>query len=78
MDKIIKCRDAGLACDFIICGQTEREVLDKAREHVRILHDMKNPSMEFYNKARAASHEGDCEQESEAQKEFCLGGMCRV
>ncbi len=78
MDKILKCRDVGLSCDFIICGKTEQEILDKAKEHVRILHDMKNPSMEFYNKARASIHEDDCEKEIEAQKDVCQGNRCRV
>ncbi len=78
MDKILKCRDTGLPCDFIICGQTEREVLDKAKQHARVLHDMSRLSMGFYRKAKAAIIEGDFDNEIEAEKGFCPGGTCRV
>ncbi len=60
MDKILKCGDTGLLCEFVMCGQTEREILGKAKEHARVWHDMTRLSLEFYRKARAAIHEGDC------------------
>jgi predicted small metal-binding protein len=33
--KTLRCRDAGMECDAVMSGQTEEEVMKKAKEHVR-------------------------------------------
>ena len=61
MEKELYCRDTGLDCDLMVCGKTENEVLSKAGQHVLAVHGIEGFSKEFYNKARAAIHEGHCD-----------------
>jgi len=60
-DKELYCRDIGLDCDFLACGKTEEEALSKLGQHVLATHGIEGFSKEFYNKARSAIHNGDCE-----------------
>jgi predicted small metal-binding protein len=60
MDKELYCKDVGLDCEFLACGKTEEEALNKLGQHVLAIHGAKGFSKEFYNKARSAIREGDC------------------
>jgi predicted small metal-binding protein len=35
------CKDAGMKCDFVARGNTDREVLDQAGRHAKDVHGMK-------------------------------------
>jgi AhpD family alkylhydroperoxidase len=52
----LSCRDVGVDCDFVARGRTEEEIFEKAAEHGRKEHDMKEISPELLEKARAAIH----------------------
>ncbi len=62
MDRILRCADTGLHCDYVICGQTRDEVLSTAGDHIRDFHREKF-SKGLYEKAQNAIHEGDCKEE---------------
>jgi predicted small metal-binding protein len=34
------CRDAGMSCDFVARGQSDREILDQASRHAKQSHNM--------------------------------------
>ena len=54
MEKRLGCRDAGADCDFVACGKTEEEVFQKAAEHARTDHNMKEIPKDLYDKGRSA------------------------
>jgi predicted small metal-binding protein len=54
MAKVLRCRDVGVDCDFECRGATEKEVLDKAAEHGRTTHGMKEITPDLLAKVRAA------------------------
>ncbi len=62
MNRILRCADTGLYCDFVICGQTRDEVLNSAGDHMRDFHK-KEFSKDLYIKAHDAIHEAECEKE---------------
>ena len=39
MAKVIRCKDAGFDCAEVVRGQTEEEVLQKAAEHAKAVHN---------------------------------------
>jgi len=79
MGKKLDCKDAGLDCDVSVCAQTEEEVIPQVGEHIQAIHGMKGFSKEFYDQARAAIHEGDCESgETFAPEQECPGGVCNL
>lgn len=47
MQKILKCRDVGVDCDFEASGKTEQEVLKKAAEHARKDHGKKRVTKDY-------------------------------
>ena len=57
--KSLNCKDVGVECDFSICAKTEEELLDKAREHARTIHNMKDIPKDLYDKARSAIRDVD-------------------
>jgi predicted small metal-binding protein len=61
MDKELYCKDVGLDCEFLACGKTEEEALNKLGQHVLAIHGVKGFSKEFYNNARTAIREGTCD-----------------
>ena len=75
MGQILKCRDIGLICNSVICGETKKEVLKKARTHAEFMHYIKGNPKGLYEKAWPAIHEGDCDRET---GEACPSGLCRV
>ena len=40
MERIARCRDVGLDCDFEARGQSEEEILETCAEHVMSVHGM--------------------------------------
>lgn len=40
MAKVIYCKDTGLDCAEVLRGETEEEVLQKAAEHAKTVHNM--------------------------------------
>jgi predicted small metal-binding protein len=38
--KMIRCRDTGMNCTAELRGNTEQEVIEKAQEHARTVHNM--------------------------------------
>ena len=61
MDKEIYCKDIGLDCDLMVCGETEEQVLSKAMDHLQTIHNIKGFSEDLYEKARSAIREGYCD-----------------
>ena len=61
MDKELYCRDVGQDCEFLACGKTEEEALNKLGQHVLAIHGVKGFSKEFYNQAQSAIREGYCD-----------------
>jgi len=57
MQKRLSCKDVGSDCDFVICGKTEDEIFDKAKEHARKEHDLSEFTQEFKDKVRSAIRE---------------------
>ena len=74
MDKELYCRDVGQDCEFLACGKTEEEALNKLGQHVLAIHGVKGFSKEFYNKAQSAIREGSCD---EADAEETSSRLCR-
>ena len=54
MEKRLSCRDVGVDCDFVACGETEEEIFQKAAEHARKEHNMSEIPKDLLDKARAA------------------------
>ena len=54
MEKRLSCKDVGVDCDFVACGKTEEEILQKAAEHARAEHNMSEIPKELHDKARSA------------------------
>ncbi len=57
MAKILSCREMGTECDFIARGKTVEEVIEKAKEHGRKVHDMKDFPPDMLTKARSLVRE---------------------
>jgi predicted small metal-binding protein len=68
MEKLARCRGAGLDCDFEARGQTNEEVLDLCIQHVRSVHGMDEKPVELAERILAASHEGEKELEAVATR----------
>ncbi len=58
MAKVLRCRDLGMDCDFVIRAGTEQEVLQQAAAHAQTVHNMKDMPPEVVAKARAAIRDG--------------------
>jgi len=54
MAKVLKCRDVGMDCNFEVRAKTEEEILKKAAEHAKTVHNMKDKTKEVVEKVRAA------------------------
>lgn len=59
MEKRLSCRDVGVDCDFVACGESEEEIFQKAAEHARTAHNMSEIPEELREKARLAIREVD-------------------
>jgi predicted small metal-binding protein len=52
MPKVIRCRDAGADCDFVVRGETEEELFRNALEHGKAFHGMKEIPKDLQDKMR--------------------------
>ena len=53
MTKVLRCKDAGVDCDWVGCGETEEEVLKQAAEHAKKDHGFEEFPPELIEKARS-------------------------
>ena len=53
-EKELRCRDVGADCDYVIRGKTEGEIFEKASEHAKTVHNMKEIPKELTEKVRGA------------------------
>jgi len=52
MTKTIRCKDAGVDCDFVVRGETEEELFRNALEHGRTFHGMTEIPPDLQDKMR--------------------------
>ena len=57
MVKTLRCRDIGMACDYVACGSSEDEVLRKGGEHARLEHGKVSFSPEEQQQVKSAIRE---------------------
>lgn len=57
MAKVLRCRDAGMDCDFVARGETEEDVMKQASEHALKDHGMEKVPDEVLAKARSVVHD---------------------
>ena len=53
MGKVLSCRDVGVDCDFVARGNSEEEILQKAREHARKEHGFPDIPPDLVEKVKA-------------------------
>ncbi|MBI5640034.1 MAG: DUF1059 domain-containing protein [Nitrospirae bacterium] len=56
MEKVLRCRDIGVDCDFEAKGKTEDEVLKKAKEHAKSGHGIKRVTEDYLKSWRKHIH----------------------
>ncbi len=61
MAKVLACRDVGVDCDYVVCGETEEEVLAKGAQHGREVHGITEITPELERKVKAAIHDEQVE-----------------
>jgi predicted small metal-binding protein len=57
MAKVIRCRDAGVDCDFVVRGETEEELFRNALEHGKAFHGMTEIPKDLQEKMRTLIQE---------------------
>lgn len=57
MGKTLACKDVGVACDTVITGHDEAEILSKAAEHAKSCHTGIQLTPEVLTKIKAAIKE---------------------
>jgi predicted small metal-binding protein len=55
--KEIRCRDAGVACDFVAQAETIEELMKKVREHAQKDHGYKEIPPELAEKVKTLVHD---------------------
>ncbi len=60
MEKLLRCRDMGIDCDFEACGETPEEVLKIAVDHAQAIHGLKYIGEKSRVQARAAIQDAFC------------------
>ena len=60
MEKLLRCRNMGLDCDFEACGETTEEVLKTAVDHARAIHGLKDISEKDLMRARENIQDSFC------------------
>jgi predicted small metal-binding protein len=60
MEKLLRCRDLGIDCDFEACGETPEEALKTAVDHVRAIHGLKKISKKDGKRAWEAIQDAFC------------------
>ncbi len=54
MGKVLRCSDVGMDCNFVGRAETEEELLKKAAEHARAVHNFQEIPPDVVAKVRAA------------------------
>jgi len=57
MAKMLRCRDVGVDCDFVVRAETEEELMRKVAEHAKTVHGMSEISPDLAAKVKAAIKE---------------------
>jgi len=60
MEKLLKCRNLGLDCDFEACGENAEETLKTAMDHARAIHGLKDISEKDLARARSTIQDAFC------------------
>jgi predicted small metal-binding protein len=60
MEKLLRCRNFGMDCDFEACGETSEEALTTAVDHVRAIHGLTDISDKERKRVRAAVQDAFC------------------
>ena len=60
MEKLLRCRDMGLDCDFEACGETAEEALKTAADHAQAIHGLKNIPEKDRMRARESIQDAFC------------------
>ncbi len=60
MEKLLRCRDFGLDCDFEACGATPEETLKTALDHARAIHGLEHIPESARTRAREAIQDAFC------------------
>lgn len=60
MEKLLRCRNLGIDCDFEACGESAEEVLKTAVDHARAIHGLKDISEKDRLRVRAAVQDAYC------------------
>ena len=60
MEKLLRCRDMGIDCDFEACGGTPEETLGTAIDHARAIHGLKDVPEKDRMRARQAIQDAFC------------------
>jgi predicted small metal-binding protein len=60
MEKLLRCSDFGIECDFEACGETAEEALRTAVDHARAIHGMKDIPENEIRRARARAQDAFC------------------
>jgi len=60
MEKLLRCRDLGMDCDFEACGDTPEEVLKTAIDHDRAVHGLKDIPEKNRIRAKATIQDAFC------------------
>jgi len=57
MAKMLRCRDVGMDCDFVVRAETEEELMRKVAEHAKTVHGMTEISPDLAAKVKTAIKE---------------------
>lgn len=57
MARELRCKDAGMECDFVAKGQTDEEVMKAAAEHGRQKHGMTQITPDLQEKMQSIIHD---------------------
>jgi predicted small metal-binding protein len=60
MEKLLRCRDLGVDCDFEVWWENAEEVLKTAVDHARAIHGLKDISEKDRMRVRAAVQDAFC------------------
>jgi predicted small metal-binding protein len=60
MEKLLRCRNLGLDCDFEACGETVEETLKTTTDRVRAIHGLRDISEKDLSRARETIQNAFC------------------
>jgi predicted small metal-binding protein len=57
MSKVLRCREVGMDCDFEARGETEQQIMQRAAEHAKDVHQISEITPELAAKVKSAIHD---------------------